>query len=352
MSREGARRPTVTAGRSVAVRWLRAAFGVAAVAATPGCGAPLLTDLPTPQQGSFDAAIEHDGRERTFRAHPPPGGSAAGRRPLLVVLHGGGSSGAGMEEVTGFSRIADREGLYVVYPDGIGGPHGLGRAWNAGGCCGPPAWFGVDDAGYVESLVDALEQRWPIDPGRRFLVGYSNGGMLAYRMATTSRHRFAGLAVYAATMTGWGPLIAPEFDDPLPDHPTTVIAIHSYADPWVEYQGEEHVDGIDVSFLHVGQFWAVAAGCPRRAVRRRAFGGSALVHHHRRCEGGTEVKQITLYHWDHEWPGPANLADQGGHPLSSFDAAEEIWKVLARAPAAAGASERSARSWPAAAPPP
>lgn len=309
-------------------RW-GGAVAVVAGLALPGCGAPLFAEVPLPAQGSLDAAVEHDGGERTFRLHLPPAARAAKPLPLLVVLHGGGSSGAGMEEVTGFSALADREGLYAVYPDGTGGPHGLGRAWNAGGCCGPPAWFGVDDVGFIDALVDALGRRLAIDPERLFVVGYSNGGMLAYRVATTGRRRFAGLAVYAATMPGWGPVIAPELDDPLPSHPMTVVTIHSYADPWVKYQGRERPGFTDASFAHVGRFWAVAAGCTRDGGRRRAFGGSALLQRYRGCIAGTAVEQITLFRWDHEWPGPANLADLEGHPLRDFDAAEEIWKVFA-----------------------
>lgn len=311
------------------------AAAIAAFAAA-GCGAPLLDEVSLPRAGSVDAALEHDGSERTFRLHLPPAAKVPGRRPLLVVLHGGGSSGAGMEEVTGFSAIADREGLYVVYPDGIGGPHGFGRAWNAGGCCGPPAWFGVDDVGFIGRLVDVLQRRFAVDGQRVFVVGYSNGGMLAFRLATSSQRRFAGLAVYAATMPGWGPVIAPELDYPLPPHPMTVITIHSYADPRVPYQGQERRGFTDASFQHVGQFWAVAAGCSRRGGRQRAFGGSAMVHRFRDCVGGTEVKQITLFNWDHEWPGPANLADLDGHPLQRFDAAEEIWKIFADKRIAAG----------------
>lgn len=323
--------------RAVAMAW---AFAAA------GCGAPLLAEIPDATRGSFDAAIEHDGSERTFRMHVPALGAPSGKRPLLVVLHGGGSSGAGMEEVTGFSRIADRERLFVVYPDGTGGPHGLGRAWNAGGCCGPPAWFGVDDVGYIATLLDALEGRWPVDGERIFVIGYSNGGMLAYRLATSMSERFAGLAVYAASMPGWGPVIGPVFDYRQPSHPLTVITIHSYSDPWVAYQGRESNSGTDISFHHVGQFWAAAAGCTRGVSGQRAAGGRAVVRRYTGCTEGAEVKQITLHDWDHEWPGPANLQQLSDHPLREFDAAEEIWRMFSGRRFVAARSPADAESAP------
>lgn len=305
------------------------AFVGFAVLVLIGCGAPLLAEVPLSAPGSYDAAIEHDDGERSFRLHLPPGFDSTSRRPLLVVLHGGGSSGEGMEEVTGFSRIADREGFFVVYPNGEGGPHGLGRAWNAGSCCGPPSWFGVDDVGFIGALVDQLSERFPIDPQRVFLVGYSNGGMLAYRIALDLSHRFAGLAVYAATMVGRGSVTAPEFESALPTHPLSVITVHSYADPWVPYQGEEDWFETDVSNRHAGQFWAAVARCPTRAKRSIAHQGALLIRQFRDCPSGVEVEQLTLHDWDHEWPGPANLADLEGHRLQTFDAAERIWAFFA-----------------------
>src|SRR5262245_14337431 len=72
------------------------------------------------------ASLKHDGRVRTYRLYVPA--NLHRPAPLLFVLHGGGGSGSNMELMThqDFNRIADRDGVVVVYPDGVG------RNWNDG----------------------------------------------------------------------------------------------------------------------------------------------------------------------------------------------------------------------------
>jgi polyhydroxybutyrate depolymerase len=44
----------------------------------------------------------------------------------VLVFHGGGGTGPGTERLTRFTPLADREGLLVAFPEG------LGRNWNDG----------------------------------------------------------------------------------------------------------------------------------------------------------------------------------------------------------------------------
>jgi len=61
-----------------------------------------------------------DGRTRSNRLHIPTGFADTAPAPVVLAFHGGGS-GRGMERFTGFSRLADREGFIVVYPDAVEG---------------------------------------------------------------------------------------------------------------------------------------------------------------------------------------------------------------------------------------
>lgn len=300
----------------------------AALLAASGCasGTPL-TRLPI-QPGSQLASIEDQDRERTVVVHVPPGGAA--RRPLVVALHGGGSSGESMEETTGLSRLADRHRFVAVYPDGIGGPHGFGRAWNSGDCCGMPHFFGIDDSAFVGALIDALVKRLRVDEQRIFVIGYSNGGLLALRVASEMGDRLAGVAIYAATLPATGPVFAPKPDFAPPRRPLSAIVIHSVADPRVSYQGREYLDRTNASSQHTAEFFAAAARCPRQPQRRYAAARGAQIDAFERCADGTEVEWITLYGWDHEWPARSGIRDcRGpGEPLYDFDAAEHIWRFF------------------------
>jgi polyhydroxybutyrate depolymerase len=291
--------------------------------------APPLTSLPLDAPGAYSAAIDHRGVRRTFELYLPR--RRNGALPLLVALHGGGSSGADMAEVTGFNRIAEREGFVAVYPDGIGGPHGFGRAWNAGPCCGIPHWLGIDDGDFVMQLEDDLRQRLRIDEHRIYLVGYSNGGLLAHDVALRFGDRLAAVAVYGATMPAYGPVVGPRFDGGVPEAPLSTLVMHSYDDPIVAYQGTEHRDYTDISVAHARQFWATAAGCNQAPERRYERDGALRIDVSRGCPEGIAIEAVTLHGWTHEWP--AREAIDGckppGDPLRSFDAAERIWRFFA-----------------------
>jgi polyhydroxybutyrate depolymerase len=59
---------------------------------------------------------------------PPIKPGHSGDRPLLFVLHGGGGTNRGMFRLTNgrFNELADRDGFFVVYPQGID------KSWNDG----------------------------------------------------------------------------------------------------------------------------------------------------------------------------------------------------------------------------
>src|SRR4051794_34568705 len=55
---------------------------------------------------------------RSVLVHVPRG--RHGRVPLILALHGAYGSGAFMEGYSGLSRLGDRQGFGVVYPDAAG----------------------------------------------------------------------------------------------------------------------------------------------------------------------------------------------------------------------------------------
>lgn len=291
-----------------------------------GC-VPALADVALDQPGGYRVAIEDQGHTRTLELHLPPGARSARALPLVVALHGGGSSGAGLAQATGFDRIADREKIVVVYPDGLGGPHGMGRSWNVGRCCSLAHFLGVDDVAFIEALLDALTARLPIDRSRVYLVGYSNGGSLAQLAAATKSKRFAALGLYGATLPGSGAHRAPQIDLPRADHPLSVILVHALADPRVPYLGS---DG-DVSFLQGGQFYAVSGRCTERLAPERRHRGTVWARRYRGCDGNAEIDMLSLRGWDHEWPSRERVVACWGehHPLGRFDAAEAMWRFFA-----------------------
>jgi polyhydroxybutyrate depolymerase len=105
--------------------------------------------------------------------------------PIIVMLQG--AAVVTSQEITRDQMIpyvvADK--AEIVYPVAIK------ESWNAIGCCDDAAKLNIDDVGFIKALVPKL------DPGHVrpiYIVGYSVGGRLAYRLACTDPGLFDGMA--------------------------------------------------------------------------------------------------------------------------------------------------------------
>src|SRR3954468_2059139 len=145
----------------------------------PGQGAPgALAPLAGPGMPAGDARVVRmhvGGRERGYLLLPALGLAPGQLGALVVVLHQDVGSAQAVAEGLGLDSLR-RRGVTLAYPAGVGG------SWNAGGCCGVAKAEDVDDVGFVDAVLDDVGRHVPIDRNRRALVGYSGGGMLAYRV--------------------------------------------------------------------------------------------------------------------------------------------------------------------------
>lgn len=263
---------------------------------------------------------------RRYLIHPPSAGLSQPAVPLLVVLHGGGSDPAGIERATGFSALADRERFVVVYPEATGA--GGGRSWNAGFCCGKAAEEVVDDVGFVLRVVEHVSERLPVDRSRVYLVGYSEGGMLAHRIAVEETRELAGLAVVAGAIGAR----VPGEEEPRavrrPHMPLPVMIMHGLGDEVVHYWERDAGQGVAfVDLVESVHLWVVGNGCALTPTLRDERGGALLL---RSFKGRAPVEAVALEGWGHEWPGrraTERLPEESS--LYGFDAAEVIWGFLA-----------------------
>ena len=104
----------------------RALVGLIAAAWSVALALPAAADRATQAH-----TLEVGGVTRSYLLHVPPA-LPAGSAPLVLVFHGGGGTGTGVERLTRFSELADREGVLVAYPDGIGRNWYDGREFTSG----------------------------------------------------------------------------------------------------------------------------------------------------------------------------------------------------------------------------
>lgn len=116
------------------------------------------------------------------------------RDTVVVALHGYTSNPDQLRERLGADAWADELDATPVYPTGLGAR----PSWKAGACCGSAARSDVGDVAYLARQITQLRAR---GAERMVLVGYSNGGMLAYRFACQRPDLVDDVAVLNATIT-------------------------------------------------------------------------------------------------------------------------------------------------------
>ncbi len=183
---------------------------------------------PAPTSSHLKASLSSGGVARTYELYVPASLAGKSHVPLVVVLHGGGGSGAEFEPRSGFDQLADSAGFVAAYPDSAPTPSGILPTWNAGACCGYAARERIDDVGFVRDLIAALSKSYPVDANQVYVAGYSNGGMLGYRIACQLADVVAGVAVQSATLM---------FTPCQPTTPVSLLHIHGTADTNVPIGG-------------------------------------------------------------------------------------------------------------------
>merc|ERR1719384_217079 len=73
----------------------------------------------------------------------------------------------------------------------------------------------ADDLGFIETLLDELEDTYCIDRSRIYATGFSNGGMMTQRLGCELNHRLAAIAPQHGQLA-LGFNCEPKYDEPMP----------------------------------------------------------------------------------------------------------------------------------------
>jgi dipeptidyl aminopeptidase/acylaminoacyl peptidase len=123
----------------------------------------------------------------------------AKKYPLIVIVHGGPGAAEG-SQWGGFGSLGAPSfsalGYFVLQPNPRGS-FGQGEAFTRANVKD----FGYGDLRDILAGVDAVEARYPIDPNRVGITGWSYGGFMTM-FAVTQTHRFRA-AVAGAGISNW-----------------------------------------------------------------------------------------------------------------------------------------------------
>ncbi len=218
---------------------------------------------------------------RGYVEHQPAAGTAAASRsrPLVVALPGLWNTPAVLAASSRLDAFADAHGFLLAY--GVG----VGRSWNAGRCCGEAAAGGIDDVAYLADVVADVAGRHLVDRRRVYVVGFSNGGMLAERAVCDRPDLFAAAGSVA------GPLLVPC----LSPVPVRIAHLHGLRDTTVPYLG---------GFSQLAGVWMPSSAALPASVARQV--------------PGSTVELVTVAGMGHRWPSPRRDGIDGTATLWAF----------------------------------
>jgi polyhydroxybutyrate depolymerase len=173
---------------------------------------------------------------RPYDLDVPPGLDPTKPAPLLLVLHGYGDRAASFGAASwSLTTNASARGILVARPDGTLDSKGR-RFWNATDSCCDFDHTGTDDVAYLTAVLDDVAARHRVDPKRTWVLGLSNGGFMAHRLACDRADRVAAIVSLAGA--AW--------KDPArcsPSAPVSVLEVHGTADRLVAYDGGASIFG-------------------------------------------------------------------------------------------------------------
>ena len=138
--------------------------------------------------------------------------------PLVVLLHGRCMDGETVQRILRFNELVDDREFILALPEGarnrfwcstcarLGGVlstrYGC-RSWAATpACCAatpfslrpadPETWEPVDDVEHISQVINAVKTQYNVAEDKVYIVGWENGGFMAYRMACEKPDLLAG----------------------------------------------------------------------------------------------------------------------------------------------------------------
>ena len=179
--------------------------------------------------GLSQRSIVHDGIRRTYILYVPESHSEDTQFPLMLNFHGFGGSASAHMISADMRPLAESENFILVYPQGAqlgsGSPH-----WNPDPIGGNNKST-IDDIGFIEVIIESLNEELNIDLSRVYASGYSNGGYLIYGLACRLSNKIAAVGSVAGTM------LSSTLNNCAASAPIGVINIHGTADYDVPYNG-------------------------------------------------------------------------------------------------------------------
>jgi polyhydroxybutyrate depolymerase len=242
------------------------------------------------------------GGDRPVTVHLP--NQISGAAPLLILLHSASTSGSHLEKYMGIAPLAKKAGVIYIAPDGTLNPYGK-RFWNASKSCCNRFKQEVDDVAYLNSLIDQVDAKQPVDPKRIYLIGHSNGAFMSFTFACKT-NKIAAIVTIAGAMD--------DAADCTPSAPLSLLNIHGTADKTIKVAGGVMNDFAYTSAKTTVKKIAAASKCVDPVKQKRDFeptikGLETTVFDYT-CGSPTHLQYWEIKDGEHRPNLPADFAQQ------------------------------------------
>ena len=229
----------------------------------------------------------HDGINREYVLYVPNSYDGASSIPVLFNFHGFGGSASGFMNYANMRAVAESDTFILVYPQGScldGSSH-----WNA--CpTGEDNKSNADDFGFVESIISEVSSQYNVDMERIYAAGYSNGGMMAYRLANYKSDLVAAVASVSGAMldcTG------------STSHPMPIVHLHGTSDGVLPYNGSSYWNSAQTTLDH----WINFNNTITAPIVSTDNSGGTTIEHYAYDQGASlvSVEHYKYIGGDHVW---------------------------------------------------
>jgi poly(3-hydroxybutyrate) depolymerase len=294
------KKPVIVVCRNVAGRkkWIRAAVQTLVTTTTSTSTTSTTTTVPEPVISYTDVVdpidptlhtITIEGMQpRTYYLNIPPNYSAGSPVPLLIGLHGLGGSAGIFREQSQLDLFTSDANVISVFPNGFGENAGTANSWNAGTCCGLSQIAETNDVKFISVIIQNIKSTYSIDPKNVWAVGFSNGGMLSYRLACELSDQITAIGV------GAGSLMVGTCSPP---NPVSLIHVHGGLDIKVPLTGGGGFSVPDSTKAF--QMVNSANKCSGMTFFESV--GTDKIEISGNCFDGTEAKLVNYVEQEHNW---------------------------------------------------